>query len=187
MTKRKSQIQLLKSIKHAYQENEKQIKQHIKSLEETDLDIMLGRKTINHKAVNENIRNSIDWKKVNELFDSVLSDQKLDKIKSSDNTQLKFEFVNLAKWVQEKSLKSSSIEVCLNKYRAIPPRLPFKILSSEITNTDNKPLYKKFVRYVGLKLKVQVICIHCESVFTRQYTYIINNKNKKCINCKMKI
>ena len=42
-----------------------------------------------------------------------------------------------------------------------------------------------FIKYQ--KLKVQVICIHCESVFTRQYTYIINNKNKKCINCKMKI
>ncbi len=149
-------IQFLDSIKDAYEENKMRIQQQVKELEATDIDIILGRKTINRRAVEDNIKNSIDWQKVNELLVIVLSDNNLKKIKECDKNQYKNEFLNLANWLKENSLKSSTITSIINKYKKIPPKLPFKILSSDITNTDNKPLYKKFIRYVGLNLNVQV-------------------------------
>lgn len=166
-------IQLLKSIKSAYEENENKINQHVKILEK-DLDILTGRKTINYNAVTENIRNSIDWKKVNELFASILSNHKLNKIKSSNNSKLKLEFIDLANWIQVKALYSSTIEDVLSKYEKIPPKLPFKILSSVVTNTNNKPLYSKFVRYIGLTLNVQPTA---EKTVTFYLKYITPNGN----------
>ncbi|MBS1753052.1 MAG: hypothetical protein JST34_03295 [Bacteroidetes bacterium] len=149
-------IAVLQSIKEAYETNEAKVRQHIKDLEQNDYEIRLGYKTINNRVVEENIRNSIDWQKVNELLVELLKDNNLKKIKASDNSEAKIEFIELATWIKEKSTKSSSITTILNKYKAIPPKLPFKILSSEVTNTDNKPLYTKYIRYVGIKLNVQV-------------------------------
>lgn len=150
-------IQLLESIKDAFEENKRKIKQQVKELEETDIEIRLGRKTINHRAVEDNIKNSIEWQKVNELLATVLSDNNLKKIKESDNNDLKHEFIQLANWLKKNSLKNSTITTILNKYKKIPPKLPFKIISSVVTNTDNKPLFTKFIRYVGLRLDVQVL------------------------------
>jgi hypothetical protein len=150
-------IQLLESIKDAFEENKRRIKQQVKELEETDIEIRLGHKTINHRAVEDNIKNSIEWQKVNELLVTVLSDNNLKKIKESDNSDLKHEFIQLANWLKENSLKNSTITTILNKYKKIPPKLPIKIISSVVTNTDNKPLFTKFIRYVGLRLDVQVL------------------------------
>jgi len=150
-------IQLLESIKDAYEENKRKIKQQVKELEETDIEIRLGHKTINHRAVEDNIKNSIEWQKVNELLASVLSDNSLKKIKESDNNDLKHEFIQLANWLKENSLKNSTITTIISKYKKIPPKLPFKIISSVVTNTDNKPLFTKFIRYIGLRLDVQVL------------------------------
>jgi hypothetical protein len=85
-----------------------------------------------------------------------LSDNNLKKIKESDNNQHKNEFLELANWIKENSQKSSTITTIINKYKKIPPKLPFKILSSDVTNTDNKPLYTKYIRYIGLDLDVHV-------------------------------
>ena len=148
-------IQLLQSVKDAFEENKTNIKQQVKELEETDFEIRLGHKTINHRAVEESIKNFIDWQKVNELLATVLSDNNLKKIKESDKIQSKNEFLELANWLKENSLKSSTITSIINKYRNIPPKLPFKILSAEITNTDSKPLFTKFVRYIGLNINVE--------------------------------
>ena len=60
-------IAVLESIKDAYEENKRKIKQQVKELEQTDIEIRLGHKTINHRAVEDNIKNSIEWQKVNEL------------------------------------------------------------------------------------------------------------------------
>lgn len=149
-------IAVLQSIKEAYETNEVKVRKHVKELEQNDYEIRLGYKTINHSVVEENIRNSIDWQKVNELLVELLRDNNLKKIKASDNAEAKIEFIELATWLKEKSAKSATITTILNKYKAIPPKITFKILSSEVTNTDNKPLYKKYIRYVGLKLNVQV-------------------------------
>jgi hypothetical protein len=149
-------IIVLKSIKDLYLENERNIRQQIKQLEQSDYEIRIGRKTINHRAVEDNIKNSIEWQKVNEMIVDLLSENNLKKIKECNKDEQKREFVELANWLKNNSLRSTTITTILNKYKNIPPKLPFKIISSEITNTDNKPLYTKFIRYVGLNLKIQV-------------------------------
>ncbi len=149
-------IDLLQSVKDAYNTNEANIRQQIKELEKTDIDILLGHKTINHSAVEENIRNSVDWEKINELLNAVLNDKNLEKIKNSPNNQLKTEFIKLADWLKKHSQTNTLITKIIKKYIKIPPKLSFKILSSEITNTDNKPLYAKFIRYIGLNLNIEV-------------------------------
>lgn len=149
-------IIVLQSIKDLYLENEREIRQQIKQMETSDIDIILGRKTINHRAVEDNIKNSIEWQKVNEMIVDLLSDNNLKKIKECNKDEQKREFLELANWLKDNSLKSSIITTIINKYKNIPPKLPFKIISSDITNTDNKPLYTKFIRYIGLNLKIQV-------------------------------
>jgi len=149
-------IDLIQSVKDAYETNEANIRQQVKELEETDPLIRLGHRTINHSAVEDNIKNSIDWDKVNDLLRAVLFDKNLEKIKASSNNELKEEFIDLANWLVKHSQNNSLISRIRNNYKKIPPSLPFKILSSEITNTDNKPLFTKYIRYVGLQLNVEV-------------------------------
>lgn len=149
-------IIVLQSIKNLYLENETNILQQVKELQETDYEIRTGRKTINYLAVSDNIKNSIDWQKVNEMLIALLCDNNLKKIKECDNYEEKNKFSELTNWLKENSSKNTLITTIINKYKNIPPKLPFKIISSDITNTDNKPLYTRFIRYVGLNLKIQV-------------------------------
>lgn len=150
-------IALLESVKDAYETNEQNIRQQIEDLKENDIQIKLGYRSINQSAVEENIKNSIDWTKVNELLREVLPTENLSKIKASSNNQLKTEFIELVYWLIEHSQSSNYISRIFDDYKKIKPKLTFEILSSEITNTDNKPLFTKFIRYIGLKLNVQVI------------------------------
>lgn len=149
-------VELLQSVKDAYETNETTIRRQVKELEETDVEIRLGMKSINQFAVEDNIKNSINWKEVNNLLNAVLDDNSLEKIKGSSNHQLKAEFIELTKWLKEHSSSNSTIINIISKYKKIPPKLSFEILSSEITNTDNNPLYTKFVRYIGLNLNIKV-------------------------------
>lgn len=150
-------IEVLQSIKNTYEENKRKIKEQVKHIEQTDFDIKLGRKTINQKAVEDNIKNSLDWDKVNELIISVFTDNILNKIKESDNSKAKIEFVDLLNWLNENSSKSLAISKIINKYKSIPPKLTFSILSSVVTNTENKPIFSKYIRYIGLNLNIKVI------------------------------
>lgn len=153
-------IDFIQSVKDAYETTEATIRRQVKELEETDVQIRLGYKTINHSAVEDSIRNSIDWSKVNDLLIDVLSDKNLIKIKESSKIDAKKEFWELVNWLKDNSLKSSTVSIIIDKYKKIPPKISFKILSSEITNIDsnsnaiNKPFYIENIRYVGLKLKV---------------------------------
>lgn len=169
-------IELLKSVKDAYEENRRKIKQEVKRIEETDIQIKLGYKSINWSAVEDNIKNSINWQNVNDLLLAVLSDSNLNRIKGSDKNEQKKVFLELANWLKENSLKSSTISAIIEKYKKIPPKLPFKIISSVITNTDKdsnplpvtNPLYTKHTRYVGLKINVE--CYEKKSVtFYKKY------------------
>ncbi|WP_310593790.1 hypothetical protein [Flavobacterium sp.] len=150
-------ITVLQSIKDLYLENERDIRNQIKQLEQSDYEIRSGRKTINRRAVEESIKNSIEWQKVNEMIVDLLSDNNLKKIKESNNDEQKRKFLDLANWLKENSLKNATITTIINKYKILPPKLPFKIISSEVTNTDNKPLYTKFIRYIGLNMNIKVI------------------------------
>lgn len=113
-------------------------------------------RTINYSAVEDNIKNSIDWDKVNDLLKEILPDESLERIKASSNNELKSEFTELAYWLKEYSQSNSLVSRIIDQYKKIPPKLSFKIVSSEITNTANKPLYTKFIRYIGLNLYLDV-------------------------------
>lgn len=152
----KKAIALLKSVKDAYETNEQKIRLQVKELLENDPLIKLGHKVIDHFAVDESIKKSINWDKVNDLLSKVLSTDSLKKIKASTNFSLKAEFIELAYWLKDYSQKNSLIVSIISKYKKIPPSLPFTITSSEITNTDNKPLYTRFIRHIGLKLNLDV-------------------------------
>ncbi|WP_209332413.1 hypothetical protein [Lunatimonas salinarum] len=167
-------IALLQSVKDAYETNEQKIRQQVKDLKESDPLIKLGHRTINQSAVEDNIKNSIDWGKVNELLKEILPDESLERIKASTKNELKSEFTELANWLKEYSQSNSVISRIIDKYKRIPPKLSFKIVSSEITNTDSKPLYTKYIRYIGLKVNVEVLQ---ESTVTFYLKYI-NPKGK---------
>ena len=182
-------IALLKSVKDAYEENRRKIKQDVKRIEETDIQIKLGHKSINWNAVEDNIKNSINWQNVNDLLLAVLSDNNLKKIKESDKNEQKTDFLELANWLKENSLKSYTILTIIEKYKKIPPKLPFKIISSVITNTDkdNNPLpvtntlYTKHTRYVGLKINVE--CYEKKSVtFYKKYIGTKGFTNSTTVN-----
>jgi len=148
-------ITLLQSIKDAYETNEREIRAEVRRIKETDIGIRRGDKSIDEIAVMMSIINSINWGKVSDLLVTPLSDSNLKKIKESENNKLKNDFWKLASWI-EMFLKMAIAPSIIDRYKSIPPKLPFKIVSSTITNTDNNPLYTKFVRYIELHLNVMV-------------------------------
>lgn len=145
----------LKSVKEAYSENEREIRREVERMKETDILLQIGHKTINWSAVEENIKNSINWGNVNDLVSGILTDKNLKKIKESDKTEAKKEFWELINWTKDNSLKSATISRIIETYKNISPKLYFDVLSAEVTNTDNKPFYIEDIRYVGIKLKVR--------------------------------
>lgn len=153
-------VMFLNSVKEAYAENEREIRQEVKKMEETDILLRMGHKTINWVAVEENIKNSINWGNVNDLVSGILTDKNLKKIKDSDKAEAKKEFWELINWTEDNSLKSSTITRIIEKYKSISPKLNFEIISAEVINTDanskiiEKPFYVEDIRYVGIKLKI---------------------------------
>ena len=143
-------VVFLKSVKDAYEENEREIREQVKMQER----FLSWNQTINWTAVEQNIRNSINWSNVNDLLVGILTDKNLKKIKESDKTEAKKEFWELMNWTKDNSLKSSVLSTTIDKYKNIAPKLCFEILSAEVTNTDNKPFYIEDTRYIGLKLKI---------------------------------
>ncbi|WHF51775.1 hypothetical protein QGN23_00510 [Chryseobacterium gotjawalense] len=154
-------IQVLQSVKDSFEENEREIRQQVKQMQDNDILIKMGHKTINWVAVEANIKNSINWETVNDLLTEILPDNKLKKIKHCDNTESKNELWELLNWIKENTLKSSTISMIIDKYKRIPPKLYFEILSADVTNTDSKsniinsPFYIENIRYIGLKLKLK--------------------------------
>jgi len=174
-------IDFLQSVKNAFETNRAEIRRQVREMEETDIEIKLGYKTINMEAVEENIINSIAWDKVNETLITILSDINLKRIKESDNNELKNNFLKLANWVNNNSLITYVISNIIDKYKKVPPKLPFRILSSSITNTDDKPLYAKFIRYIGLNLNVEVTK-DASLTFSLKYLYPNGQINRNSKN-----
>lgn len=154
-------VEVLKSVKLMYEDNERKINQEVRDLEKNDVLIKLGHKSINWGAVKDNIRNSINWGNVNDLLSGILTDKNLKKIKESDKSEAKKEFWELINWTENNSLKSATISRIIEIYKKIAPKLSFEILSAEISNTDSnskiieKPFFIEDIRYVGIKLKVR--------------------------------
>jgi hypothetical protein len=96
---------------------------------------------------------SIDWKAVKKLLNPLLTIDNLIKIKNCNNDELKAEFIIWAKWMDKNIPKSAVIK----EYNKIPsPKQSFSIISSSITNTDNKPLYTKYISDITINLKIKV-------------------------------
>lgn len=167
-------IALLQSVKDAYETNEANIRRQIEELKENDYELKYGLKTINYSAVEDNIKNSIEWNKVNDLLREALPDKSLVKIKESTKAEAKNEFWELMNWVKDHSLKKSTTSNIIATYKKIPPKLFFDVVSAEITNTDSKsnqiiePFYVENIRYVGLKLNVNSIG-HQEVTIYKKY------------------
>ena len=147
-------IALLQSIKVAYEKACKEIDKQVSEL--MGGDDILNRILIDWDKVKRLKRNALDWDHVNEFLKDGITDKSLKRIKLSSDTEKKEKFLNLLYWLKEHSQSDYLVTRIINKYKKIPPKLPFTILSSTITNTDNKPLYTKFIRYIGIKLKVEV-------------------------------
>lgn len=158
-------IALLKSVKDAYQNAYDEIVKMAKKqlgIYDDIPGITINRlknpfetRTINYDAIEEAAKNSIKWENVYDLLREVLSNKNLHKIKECNKTEAKNEFWELMNWLEDHSLKSSTISNIIATYKNIPPKLFFDVISAEITNTDNKPFYIEDIRYVGLKLKIK--------------------------------
>lgn len=154
-------IMFLKSVRETYEENEREIRNEVTRMQETDIQLRMGYRTINWTAVEENIKSSINWLNVNNLLSEILPQTILQKIKKSDKVQLKEEFWELLDWAKEHSLLNSPILNIIEKYKNIAPQLFFEVLSAEISNTDSnskiieKPFFTEDIRYVGIKLNVR--------------------------------
>jgi hypothetical protein len=147
-------IQFLKSVKIAYEQNKAEIERYVSDLEKNP-DFILGIKTINRKVVAEQIDNFLDWSQIDKFVDENLSIEKLKKIKKTESDDLKREFFMLATWLKSIAKRGNSINAAVTNYTKISPTLPFTLFSSEITNTDDKPIYRKYIRFIGLKIYIQ--------------------------------
>jgi hypothetical protein len=161
-------IEFIQMVKNLYEENERTINAEVDKLKNS-YDVRFGNTTINYHQVKENIKNSVNWTKINERITELLTKKSLMKIKHSDDKKRKDEFVKLANWLESKSQRSSVISKIITDYGKIPPKLPLTIVSSEITNTDKQPLYTKCVRYIGLNLSVKPLSFNN---FTLDVKYI---------------
>lgn len=147
-------IALLQSVKDAYETKEQNARQEVESLLKSKNSSILSE-IATKSAIKDIAKNSIDWDKVNDLLREILPDKNLKIIKHNANNELKSEFIELAYWLQEYSQNNSLISRIIKKYKRIPPKLSFRIVSSEIMN-NNKPLYTKFIRYISLSLNLDV-------------------------------
>lgn len=89
-------IELLKSVKEAYETNKAKIKSEV-------LAMPLGfNQTINWSKVNQMIEKSLDWDKVVELILKVITHKNVEKIKSTNNPSQISEYTSLAEFVISK-------------------------------------------------------------------------------------
>ena len=177
-------LKFLQSVKDAYKTNEEKIRTQVRELEENDISIRLGHKLINQGAVEDSIKNSLDWGKINIILTKIFTNRILKLIRESDDDKLKVEFLALANWLRQYSLQNSVIFKIIQSYKSIPPKLPFKINSSKITSTENMPLYTKHIRLIGLELDVDVFKDTKVTLYLKYITPSgeVNYKGKKSIN-----
>lgn len=104
-------IDLLKSVKVAYETNKSDITAKVKQQEQTDISIILGQASINWSKVNEMIENSIDWSKVVELIQQVIPQRNIEKIKNIKNATKLNEYKTLVNFIMGKLSYSNKSKV----------------------------------------------------------------------------
>lgn len=91
-------IELLQSVKDAYENNERNIRIQVR---EQEASLSYGQ-SINWSKVNDLIRNSIDWNKVAELIQQVISTHNVEKIRNIDNPTKLSEYKSLVNFILDK-------------------------------------------------------------------------------------
>jgi hypothetical protein len=104
-------IQVLRSIKDAYETNKAQITAKVKQQEKTDIAIILGQASINWSKVNQLIENSINWDKAIELVQQVIPQSNIEKIRISKNQASLNEYKNLVNFLFSKLTYTSQNKV----------------------------------------------------------------------------
>lgn len=100
-------IDLLQSVKDAYETNEAKIKQQVRIQE---MSLGYGQ-SINWTKVNELIRNSLDWDKVIELIHEVIPSRNIEKIKNIQNESKLKQFKELVNFILDKMSYSNKNRV----------------------------------------------------------------------------
>jgi len=100
-------IDLLQSVKDAYETNEAKIKQQVRIQE---MSLGYGQ-SINWTKVNELIRNSLDWDKVIELILEVIPNRNIEKIKNIQNDSKLRVFKGLVDFILDKMSYSNKNRV----------------------------------------------------------------------------
>jgi hypothetical protein len=113
-------IQFLKSIKDAYDTNKAEITANVKKRQETDIDIILGKATINWGKVNQMIENSINWAKAIELVQEVVPRDHIEKIKNVKNQTALNEYKSLVNFFLSKLTYSSQNKVSYLRFWEAP-------------------------------------------------------------------
>jgi hypothetical protein len=119
-------IELLKSVKSAYESNKVQITAEVKKQE---LTILLQGQSINWNKVNQMIEDSINWIKVVEMVKEVIPPQNVEKIKLSEKQTKVTEYKSLIDFLFGKlsySQKSQVQYLCYWKTVSITPPTPTK-------------------------------------------------------------
>ena len=105
-------IQVLQSIKDAYQKNETEIRATVRKQEAS---LEFGR-TINWTKVNELIKDSLNWNKVVELIQEAIPKKNIDKIKKMANLPKINEYKELVNFILSKISYSNSQKVLYIRY-----------------------------------------------------------------------
>jgi hypothetical protein len=122
-------IDLLKSIKQAFEENKAKINLEVMSMK-------LGyNQTINWSKVENMIANSLDWDKVVSLIKEVIPQSNIEKIKNSSNQADLTEYKNLTSWLFGKLKYSHKTQVKYICYWDTSPTVP---------TSDDFPLWAKW-------------------------------------------
>lgn len=100
-------INILQSVKDAYETNEAKIKQQVRIQE---MSLGYGQ-SINWTKVNELIRNSLDWDKITELIHEIIPSRNIEKIKNIQNVSKLKQFKELVDFILDKMNYSNKNKV----------------------------------------------------------------------------
>lgn len=127
-------IDLLQSVKDAYETNEAKIKQQVRIQE---MSLGYGQ-SINWTKVNELIRNSLDWDKVVELILKVIPNRNIEKIKNIQNDSKLRVFKGLVDFILEKMSYSNKNRVkYLCYWKTIQPSTSSKTTTSTSSGSSS--------------------------------------------------
>jgi hypothetical protein len=127
-------IDLLQSVKDAYETNEAKIKQQVRIQE---MSLGYGQ-SINWTKVNELIRNSLDWDKVIELIHEVIPSRNIEKIRNIQNESKLKQFKELVNFIIDKMSYSNKKRIeYLSYWKTVKPSTSSRTASTTSTYSSS--------------------------------------------------